>query len=61
MALILLPLELSVVKAGVQKFSPKSSNHLKILLARMVTRSIFHFDDPKILGVTEENIVGTET
>jgi hypothetical protein len=35
----------------------KSSSHLKIPGARMVTSSKFHTDNPKILGATVQNLV----
>jgi hypothetical protein len=35
----------------------KSTNHLKILSARQVTRSKFHTKDTQIFGATVQNVV----
>ena len=45
---------------GVQ-FSQKPNGHLKILGARMLTRTKFHSEGPQILSVTAQNLVAQVT
>jgi hypothetical protein len=40
---------------------PKIYDHLKILDARMVTRSKFHTEDPQTLDATAQNIIDRAT
>ena len=49
------------IKTRGAQISQKTSSHLKILGVRRVTWSMFHTEDPQILGTTKQNLVATVT
>lgn len=54
------PVHLQACNQGAQILQ-NSRSHLKLLDARMVTRSMFRTKDPQILGTTIQNLVAMAT